>query len=235
MSLVRGQNEWNPQKGNVGPQLGFAYNPDFFNKKMVFHGGYGLNYNQDEIAITANGSGNPNDAVTPLVQRQHPHRGGSAHRVRCCQQPDLTVRLRSQHEYHHQLRPNHGAADNQWSAADQLSLQPEDAADAPLLARHAGRSRPQPGRDGWVPGHRGGITSSITRMPTCMVCTMARRSIRRVTYIEQFGDTGGSNYNALLVDLKHNMSHQFSVDASFTYAKSMDDASGPYSQDPVHL
>ena len=48
-----------------------------------------------------------------------------------------------------------------------------------------------------------------------------------VTDIEYFSNSGTSNNNALLLDLKHTMSHHFSVDAQFTYAKSMDDNSGP--------
>jgi hypothetical protein len=40
---------------------------------------------------------------------------------------------------------------------------------------------------------------------------------------------GRANYNAMLAELKHNFSHQFMADAQFTWAKSLDTASSPYS------
>jgi hypothetical protein len=43
-----------------------------------------------------------------------------------------------------------------------------------------------------------------------------------------FGVNGSGNYNALLADLKHQFSHQFSIDAQYTWAKSMDTSSAPY-------
>jgi hypothetical protein len=40
---------------------------------------------------------------------------------------------------------------------------------------------------------------------------------------------GNGNYNAMLAELKHKFSRQFMADAQFTWAKSLDDASSPYS------
>jgi len=40
---------------------------------------------------------------------------------------------------------------------------------------------------------------------------------------------GHANYNAMLAELKHNFSRQFSADAQFIWAKSLDTASSPYS------
>ena len=51
---VRKGNSWNAQKDNFGPQIGFAWSPSQFHDKLVVRGGYGLNYNQEEIAISAN-------------------------------------------------------------------------------------------------------------------------------------------------------------------------------------
>ena len=50
---------WNAQKNNFGPEIGFAWSPTKFNDRLVFRGGYGLNYNQEEIAISANIASNP--------------------------------------------------------------------------------------------------------------------------------------------------------------------------------
>ena len=58
-------NSWNAQKDNLGPQIGFAWSPGQFHDKIVVRGGYGLNYNQEEIAISSNIVNNPGLAVSP--------------------------------------------------------------------------------------------------------------------------------------------------------------------------
>ena len=41
---------------------------------------------------------------------------------------------------------------------------------------------------------------------------------------------GRANYNAMLAEVKHQFSHQFMADAQYTWAKSMDVSSAPYSE-----
>jgi len=43
---------------------------------------------------------------------------------------------------------------------------------------------------------------------------------------------GHGNYNAMLAELKHQFSHQFMADAQYTWARSMDTSSAPYSEQP---
>ena len=50
---------WKAQKLNFGPQVGFNWSPALYNGKVVFRGGYGLNYNQGQIANTNTNDGNP--------------------------------------------------------------------------------------------------------------------------------------------------------------------------------
>jgi hypothetical protein len=49
-------NEW-------GPQLGFAWQPANEKGKFVLRGGFGINYNQNEIAVISSGFGNPPNLV----------------------------------------------------------------------------------------------------------------------------------------------------------------------------
>ena len=44
----------------------------FYHQKVVIRGGYGLNYNQNEIAITANVNGNPGLTVSPNFTMNQP-------------------------------------------------------------------------------------------------------------------------------------------------------------------
>ena len=53
-----------------------------------------------------------------------------------------------------------------------------------------------------------------------------------VENVDFYGNTGNSSNNALLVGLKHQMSHNVMFDAEFTWAKTMDTGSGPYFENP---
>ncbi len=68
-----GGNLYTPQKGNFGPQIGFAWQPKESNGKAVLRGGFGINYNQNEIAILANGNGNPPNAVQANFTCPYPY------------------------------------------------------------------------------------------------------------------------------------------------------------------
>ena len=69
---VRKGNSWNSQKNNLGPEVGFAWSPNRFNNRLVFRGGYGLNYNQEEIAISSNIVNNPGLVVNPSWDTNSP-------------------------------------------------------------------------------------------------------------------------------------------------------------------
>ena len=62
LNIRVGGHLYDPQKFNFGPQIGFAWSPVNFDNKLVFRGGFGISYNQDEIAITANSNFNPPSA-----------------------------------------------------------------------------------------------------------------------------------------------------------------------------
>jgi hypothetical protein len=53
-----------------------------------------------------------------------------------------------------------------------------------------------------------------------------------VNSVNTFGDGGKANNNMLLAGLKHQFSHTFSAEAQYTWAHSLDTDSGPYSRDP---
>ena len=69
---VRKGNSWNAQKGNFGPQIGVAWSPTRFHNRLVVRGGYGLSYNQEEIAISSNIAGNPGLVVNPSFTMSTP-------------------------------------------------------------------------------------------------------------------------------------------------------------------
>ena len=229
LQLIRGGNSWVPQKGNLGPQLGFAYNPEMFAKRMVIRGGYGLNYNQFEIALTANQSNSPNDAVTPNFSG-----------TPVAADPRVQYNLPGDLNNIFGFAPltsaitNYGANGLPTTAGFRLTTVPYHTKTQQVhhyslemqgdLGYHVVATATYQGssahhlvyhEDLYLRGAYQGYSFNP-----------------QTNYIENFGDTGNSNYNALILDLKHNLAHNFSLDASFTYAKSMDDNSGPYTIDP---
>src|ERR1700759_3771646 len=77
MSVATGHNLWESPKANLGPQFGFNWAPGNFNNKLVVRGGYGLNFNQDEIAITANLANNPPNTIYPGYEYATPSNPGT--------------------------------------------------------------------------------------------------------------------------------------------------------------
>jgi hypothetical protein len=69
---VRRGNSWAAQKDNFGPQIGFAWTPGKYQDKIVIRGGYGLNYNQEEISISSNIVQNPGLVVFPTFLESTP-------------------------------------------------------------------------------------------------------------------------------------------------------------------
>ena len=51
LTMRQGGNLYTAQKGNFGPQIGFAWTPAYRNNKIVFRGGFGLDYNENEFAL----------------------------------------------------------------------------------------------------------------------------------------------------------------------------------------
>jgi hypothetical protein len=48
-----------PDRNNFGPQVGFAYSPEFLNDKAVLRGGFGIGYNRIPNVVFLNSRGNP--------------------------------------------------------------------------------------------------------------------------------------------------------------------------------
>jgi hypothetical protein len=229
LQLVRGGNSWQPQKNNLGPQFGFAYNPDFFNKRVVIRGGYGLNYNQEEIALSANQSNSPNDVITP---------GWTGTPLAADPRVQYNLPGTATSLFGYAANPNfvtaYGANGLPTNAVSRLTIVPSN-----LKTQQVHHYSLEVQGD---LGHQMVASATYQGSSAHHLVYHEDAYLRgayqgyaltpQVSYIENFGDIGASNYNALILDLKHNMAHNFSLDASYTWAKSMDDNSGPYTIDP---
>lgn len=226
MNIRKGGNLWEAQKLNFGPQFGFAWNPLMFHQRFVVRGGFGLNYNQEEIAITGNVNGNPGLTVSPsfsLSTPTSPNPGivyaipADAHSLFgyppnpntiSTYGPDGlpttgTVGVKAFPNRMPTMYNEHWSLDTQTDLGAQLVL---------------------------TVGYQGSA-SRHTYFHYDGNAVAAVRGVAlnpRVSNVDYFDNKGHGNYHALIATLRHQFSHQFMVDAQFTWARSMDTSSAPY-------
>ncbi len=230
IDLARGGKVWTPEKNNLGPQFGFAYNPALLNKRVVLRGGYGINYNQEEIAISANGSFNPSDAVSPAFNNSTP----------TAADPRILYNVPSDPTslFGYASNPNtvtaYGANGLPTTGGFNLTAYPNRLHTQQVHHYSLDVQGDLGHQLVATVGYQGSTAHHLIFHQNLYVYGQYHGYAFNPAspFLEYFGDSGGSNYNALLLDLKHNMSRHFTVDASFTYSKSMDDNSGPYEEDP---
>ncbi|MBZ5683458.1 MAG: TonB-dependent receptor [Acidobacteriia bacterium] len=227
-------NSWNAQKNNFGPQLGFAWSPEPFHDKLVIRGGYGLNYNQEEIAISANVGNNPGLVVFPSLTMSTP------------------------------TSANPGIVYAVSSGIHDLTGYPQNLATKSCFDSHGlptacpGGTQPSPVGVSIFPntlptmrvhhysldvqydlghkfvaslGYQGSLSRNIYfhQNPNATPATLSYTLNPQIGGGDYWSVLGHGNYNALLAEVKHDFAHQFMADAQFTWAKSLDTGSSPYS------
>ena len=230
---------WNPQKFNFGPQLGFNWSPSFSNGKMVVRGGFGLNFNQEEIAITANAGNNPPTANGYTWQWTNPTTPGpNAAKINYTLSGNINSLLgfppnpNAITSYNTAGLPTGGSAniviigDGNGSLPttymEHFSLGTDYQLNKELVASL--------GYQGSLGRH---IISHQTPNAPAVVAGDALNQL--VTGGDFWINGGSSNNNSLLLELKHPMVHHVLADAQFMWAKSLDtDGSGPYYEDPYY-
>jgi hypothetical protein len=235
LRIREGGNLYSPEKGNFGPQLGFDWSPEMFHDKLVVRGGYGLNFNQQEIAITANANGNP------PAQGYYSFSSGSPTDIN----PDILYGISSSPTsltgfasnpntittYNSANLPTAGNA-NVYAFGNETGGLPTPytqhySVDTEYDFGHAIVA--SLGYQGSASHH---LNTQTNAMATALVKGVALNPL--ITNLDYYPNDASSNNNALLAEVKHPFSHHFQADAQFMWAKSMDNASGPYEEDPYY-
>jgi hypothetical protein len=227
LTVHRGHS-WNAQKNNFGPQVGFAWSPGRFRDRLVVRGGYGLNYNQQEIAVSAGISGNPGLVVNPTFTMATP---SSAN-------PGIIYAVSSDvHSLNgYPANPNTQAAFNAnglpaSGAAVNVTLFPNDL---PTMRLHHYSADVQYDFGHQMVaslGYQGTLSRNIYfhQNPNAAPAAFGFPLNPQIGGGDLWSVSGRGNYNAMIAQLKHQFSHTFSADAQFVWEKSMDTASSPYS------
>jgi hypothetical protein len=226
---VQKGNSWNAQKDNFGPQIGFAWSPGRFKDKLVVRGGYGLNYNQEEIAISANIAANPGLVVNPSFTMSTPTspNPGIIYAVSSGVH-DLTgypANPNTISTFNANGLPASGAQVN-------VSIFPRDL---PTMRTHHYSLDAQYdlGHDFVASlGYQGSLSRNtyFHSNPNAVPAASGFTLNPQIGGGDYWGVNGSGNYNALLAELKHRFSRQFTADAQFAWSKSMDTSSAPYSE-----
>jgi len=237
---VRKGNSWNAQKNNFGPQIGLAWSPNAlfghdFRGRLVIRGGYGLSYNQEEIAISANIGGNPGLAVSPVFSFNNPS---------TCAQPlpncGIVYALSSdpRNLTGYPANPNaiasFGANGLPTTGSVNVSIFPTNL---PTMRVHhySADIEYDLGHDFVASvGYQGTLSRNtyFHENPLAVPATLGYPSNPQIGGGDYWGVSGRGNYNAMLAELKHRFSREFSADTQFTWSKCMDTSSAPYSEQP---
>jgi hypothetical protein len=222
---------YQPQKWNLGPQIGFAWSPQGSGGKVVLRGGFGLNYNQEEIAISANGNGNPPDVVSPFFSSPPPPAPlnpsivyGAASDVHSLfgypANPNTIVKFNSS---------NLPVTGQTSVTAFPLNLPTAYTYHYSLDAEYNFTGN-------WVAtlGYQGSMGRHlITQINQNAVGAVYGIPLNpSVDGVDFFGNDGISAYNSMLATLKHQFGHGFLADVDYTWSRSMDTGSQPYYEDP---
>ncbi len=228
--VIRKGDSWSAQKNNFGPEIGFAWSPTKFNDKLVFRGGFGLNYNQEEIAISANIVNNPGLAVFPSFDTNSP----------TAINPGIIYATSSDPHnlYGYPANPNtistFGSNGLPTTGTVNVQIFPGNLPTMRVY-HYSGDMQYELGHQFVMSlGYQGSLSRNLFfhENPLAVPATLGYAQNLQIGGGDYWGVGGHGNYNAMLAELKHQFSHQFMADAQFTWSKSMDTSSAPYSEQP---
>ena len=234
LSVRKGGDMYTSQKGNFGPQFGFAWTPAAFAQKMVVRGGFGMNYNQNEMAITASGNGNPGNIVSTKFCCKAASGTTSSGGSILYQLPSDLSSL-----FGYPSNPNTITGFNSnglpTNAATTISVTGYDAHVKSIQTYHYSLDTQYDLTHKFVAtlGYQGSVSHHlILQQDMNVVAAAAGIPLNpQLTRVGYYGNKGNANYHAMLATLKHNFSRSYQMEAQYTWAKSMDNGSQPYYQD----
>jgi len=221
---------WNAQKLNFGPQVGFNWSPGWFNSRVVLRGGYGLNYNQEQIA-----NANANDGNPPGTSSV-PGTSTSPTNIN----PNILYAVSSSPSNINGYPPNpsvittFNSAGLPTAGGANLSALPVNL--PTQYVEHYSLQTEMDLTHGWVAtlgylgssGHHLMYNYDANGYGTILGASLNPL----VNSVNTFGSQGKSNNNMMVADIKHRFSDTFSAEAQYTWAHSFDTNSGPYFRSP---
>jgi hypothetical protein len=230
ITIRTGIGAWNAQKLNFGPQVGFNWSPTLSNGKVVFRGGFGLNYNQEQIANSNANDGNPPGTSSVPGSSKNPTQINPNILYAVSSSPTNINGFPSNPHtittFNSVGLPTAGSANlgalpgnlpTEYSYHYSFDMQVDLGYSVVMTVGYIGSS-----------GHH----SLYNYDATALGQIMGAPQNTLVNSVNTFGSGGKSNNNMLLGGLKHQFSHTFSAEGQYMWAHSLDTDSGPYTRDP---
>jgi hypothetical protein len=226
INLRTGIGEWKAQKLNFGPEVSFNWSPSRFNDRLVLRGGYGLNYNEEQIA-NAN-----NDDFNPPGTSSVPGTSTSPANIN----PNIIYATSSSPTNLFGYPPNPHVI----TSFNSAGLPTAGSANLNALSNklpteyieHYSLDMELAITPVWIASL--GYTGSTGKHLIYDYDANALGTIQGaplnplINSVNTFGNFGNSSNNMMLAEFKHQFSQGFSADAQYTWAHSFDTTSGPY-------
>ena len=236
LTMTQGGNLNTVQKGNFGPQMGFAWNPDYYQRRLVVRGGVGINYNENEFAITTQGGSNSPEVLS-FAQTGYSSKN-----------PNIQYILPTSPTSVFGYPPNPHAittfGTNNLPTSTTVSVTGFDQHVKTITVYHYSLDTELALPDNFVAtlGYQGSSGHHLLYQENLNAVAVVRGYPLNpsLTGVGFYTNGANSNYNALLATMKHNFARSFQVEGQYTWSKSMDEGSSPYYQDAyapisVHL
>lgn len=228
LQMRKGGQLYTVQKGNFGPQIGFAWNPDYYKQKLVIRGGFGINYNENQFSITVSGNNN----VPNLL--------GFSQNGYSSKNPAIKYAVGGSINSPLSFPSNPSAIStfdaNNIPTSANVSVYGFDQHVKTIMVYHYSLDTQLVLPRNFVAtlGYQGSRGSHLIYEMNLNAYAAARGLPLNphITGITYFANGANSNYNAMLASLKHNFTRDFQIEAQYAWSKSMDEGSDPYTQDP---
>jgi hypothetical protein len=230
LTMRLGGTVWVPQKANFGPEFGFNYNPSIFKSRFVIRGGYGLSYNQEEIAISGNIGNNPPGIFNASFTSGSPTSINPSIVYAVASDPHSLLGYPS--------NPNAVTTFNSANlpVAGGISVTAFPANLPTAYTQHYSLDTQFDLGYQFVAtaGYQGSLSHHSIVQSNAYVTAVAQGLALNplINTVDFYNNNGGGSNHALLLGLRHQMAHHFQADAEFQWAKTMDDASSPFYEDP---
>jgi TonB dependent receptor len=228
LAIVLKQPQVDAQKGNFGPEVGFAWSPSRDAGKLVLRGGFGMSFNGLEQAITTNTRFDPpfltNATKLPLTGDQIIYGINSIY-----QYGSLTPNPALISTFNSANLPDSGIAIAITGIDNKLKTT--------YVYRYSLEGQYDLGHQ-WVAtlGYTGSsgrhlpLQYNLYNKYAAQILNGSAAFNPAVNFIDWYEDTGTSSFNSMLAEVRHQFAHTFEADVQYRWAKSLDSGSGPYTQ-----